>query len=72
LVRRAGLPESLVAKTEAEYIEAVLRMQNCDYRALVSELVKSVNVEQKFFRPDDSEAFLQTFTKIYEDNTQGA
>jgi len=71
LVRRAGLPESLVAKTEAEYVDAVLKMQGDDYRALVSELVKGVNVEQKFFRPDDSEAFLQTFTKIYEENSQG-
>lgn len=69
LLRRAGLPESLVSKTEAEYIDAVLKMQNDDYRALVSELVRGVDIQKKFFQPDDSEAFLNVFRKIYNDNT---
>lgn len=69
LLRRAGLPESLVAKTEAEYVEAVLKMQSDDYRALVAEMVRSVDVQKRFFSPDDGEAFLETFTRIYNDNT---
>lgn len=69
LLRRAGLPESLVCKSVPEYVEAILRMQSDDYRALVSELLLGVDIQKKFFSPDDSEAFLNVFKKIYEDNT---
>jgi predicted O-linked N-acetylglucosamine transferase (SPINDLY family) len=70
LLRRANLPESLVAKSVPEYVETILKMQDDNYRALVAELVRGVDVQKKFFTPDDSEAFLNAFKKIYEDGTQ--
>jgi predicted O-linked N-acetylglucosamine transferase (SPINDLY family) len=69
LVRRVGLPESLVCKTVPEYVEAVLKMQDDNYRALVAELIRGVDVQKRFFQPDESRAFLQTFEKIYDENT---
>jgi predicted O-linked N-acetylglucosamine transferase (SPINDLY family) len=69
LIRRAGLPESLVCKSVNDYVEAVLKMQNDDYRALTAELVRGVDVQKRFFQPDDSEAFLNVFKRIYDENT---
>jgi predicted O-linked N-acetylglucosamine transferase (SPINDLY family) len=69
LLRRAGMPESLVCKTESEYIKGVLKMQDDNYRALVAELVRNVDVQKKFFQPDDREAFLGVFKRIYDENT---
>jgi predicted O-linked N-acetylglucosamine transferase (SPINDLY family) len=69
LIRRAGLPESLVCKSVNDYVEAVLKMQNDDYRALAAELVRGVDVQKRFFQPDDSEAFLNVFKRIYDENT---
>jgi predicted O-linked N-acetylglucosamine transferase (SPINDLY family) len=70
LVRRAGLPESLVCKSMADYVLAVLRMQDDEYRHLVAELVRGVDVERKFFQADESKTFLKTFEQIYEENTE--
>jgi hypothetical protein len=72
LIRRAGLPESMVCKSVPEYVEAVLKMQNDDYRALTAELVRGVDVQKRFFQPDDSQAFLNVFRHIYHANTTEA
>lgn len=64
LMRRAGLPEHLIAKTEAEYVDALLMMEQDSYRAKVAEQVRAVDVEQ-FFRGDESEAFVNAFSRMY-------
>jgi hypothetical protein len=35
----------------------------------VAELVRNVDVQKKFFQPDDREAFLGVFKRIYDENT---
>lgn len=68
IVRRAGLPDSLIAHTEAEYVEAVLRLMDDDERARIAGLVRAVDVEQ-MYSPDEGHAFVDAFIRIYRDNT---
>lgn len=69
ILRRAGLPESLVTHSEQEYVDAILKMQDDNYRALLSELMRKVPMQEKFFKPDDSDSFLEAFRTIYRENT---
>lgn len=69
ILRRAGLPEWLIAHTEAEYIETVLRLIDDEERAGVAHLVRAVDVEQRFYVPDETNTFVDAFAKIYKENT---
>lgn len=64
LMRRAGLPESLICHTEREYGDRLLSLIDDDERMRVAELVRAVDVEQ-FFKPDESNAFADAFANIY-------
>jgi len=68
IIRRAGLPESLIAHTPEEYIQAILRLVDDDERAKVAAQVQAVDLS-KFYTPDDSCAFLSAFRHIYNENT---
>lgn len=67
LMRRAGLPEHLIAQDAEGYIRAVLMMQYDTYRAKVAEQVRAVDVS-RFFEADHSQAFVNAMTRIYREN----
>jgi predicted O-linked N-acetylglucosamine transferase (SPINDLY family) len=69
IIRRAGLPESLIAKTEAEYVEIILGLLDDERRAEVAGRVRAVDLEGSFYAQDESDAFLNAFRSIYRDNT---
>lgn len=69
IIRRAGLPESLIAKSEAEYVEIILGLLDDDRRKEVADLTRAVDLEGRFYAPDDSDAFLNAFRSIYRENT---
>jgi hypothetical protein len=69
IIRRAGLPESLIAHSHEEYVNAVLRLIDDDERARIAGLVRAVDVETKFYVPDDSNTFVDAFSRIYRENT---
>jgi hypothetical protein len=69
IIRRCGLPESLIAKTEAEYVDAVLALLDDDRRAEVAHQVRAVDLEGGFYAQDESDAFLNAFRSIYRDST---
>lgn len=68
LIRRAGLPEWLVAKTHEEYVNAVVRLMDDDVRYGVAARVREINVEQTFCQPapEAIDAFVQAFSDIYD------
>jgi hypothetical protein len=69
LIRRAGLPESLIARTEEEYACAVLRLLDDDVRISIANQVAAVDLQEKFFDSNGGGAFLDAFRQIYLANT---
>jgi len=67
IIRRAGLPESLITHTPDEYVDAIVRLTDDDERARVAEQVRAVDLSQ-FYTPDTSDAFLSAFRHIYQQN----
>jgi len=68
IIRRAGLPESLIAQTPEEYVDAIIRLTDDDERARIAGLVQAVDLQQ-FYTPDESGAFLEAFKHIYDIST---
>lgn len=68
IIRRCGLPESLITHTPEEYVEAILRLTDDEERASVAEQVRAVDLSG-FYVPDTSDAFLKAFLQIYHENT---
>jgi hypothetical protein len=69
ILRRAGLPEYLVAHNEEQYVNRILRLLNDEDRIEVAKKVAAVDMEKLFFAPDDSMAFVDAFSRIYRENT---
>jgi len=67
IIRRCGLPESLITHTPEEYVDAILRLVDDDERAKVAEQVRAVDLSG-FYMPDTSDAFLAAFRHIYNQN----
>ena len=69
IIRRAGLPESLIAQSVDEYVEIILRLLDDDERARIANLTAAVDMETRFHTPDASNAFVDAFRNIYLTNT---
>lgn len=69
IIRRCGLPESLIAHTPDEYAAAVLDLLDDDRRIAVANQVAAVDLKGQFFKADDSGAFVDAFARIYRENT---
>jgi hypothetical protein len=72
LIRRLGLPESMIVRDEAAYVDAVLKLMDDDDRAEVAGKVAQVSVEETFFEPDDGKAFLGAFRNLWADRLKAA
>jgi hypothetical protein len=71
LIRRAGLPQSMIALTQAEYVTEVTRLvDEDDRRHRHARLIRRVNVARTFFEPDHTEAFVNAFSTIYRRHTK--
>lgn len=67
LMRRAGLPEWLIARNESEYVEALLKLMDDDVRADVASQVRAIDMERTFFNVGGGNGrFLDAFLDIYE------
>ena len=69
LMRRAGLPELLIAHTEKEYADAVLYLMDDRLRADIARKIRKLNVPRLFFREGKESAFADAFDKIYREHT---
>jgi predicted O-linked N-acetylglucosamine transferase (SPINDLY family) len=70
MIRRAGLPESLIAKTREEYVaEAVRLVRDDDARNALRDHLLEFDLAGEFFgepRPEHKDAFLKAMESIYE------
>lgn len=67
LIRRAGLPDSMITYTPAEYVNEVVRLvDDDDRRHRIAKAVRRVDVAERFFKPDGSGSFLEAFREIYD------
>jgi len=66
IMRRSGLPESLIAHSEAEYIDIVMRLiEDPGERLEIHEAMNKIDVGEKFYSEDKSKGFLGAFNDIY-------
>lgn len=65
VMRRAGLPEWLIAKDVESYVETVLKLFDDDVRESVAEVVRGADLESTLFAADEDKHFLSVFLDLY-------
>ena len=66
---RAGLPAEYTVDCVEDYIRRIVELvENDDKRAEFAAKVRAVDIENRFYQPDESGAFLKAFESIYEEN----
>jgi hypothetical protein len=75
MIRRAGLPESLVAKTHEEYVAEAVRLIGDDgARNALRDHLRAFDLQREFFgEPPEGQrtAFVDAMMRIYEGNADG-
>lgn len=66
IMRRAGLPEWLIAQDVEAYVETVLKLFDDDVRADVAAEIRAADLDSTIFADDEDKAFLNAFAGLYE------